>query len=555
MASRIPPPSSPLRHLPFPPTSPRRPTSKTAPPAPPRVEQRKSGGRAEHPLHGRARNLESAVGEAGEAGRMAGGVVTAAPNHRGWVRGSDAANLAMTRGAQRDMWRHQFPASCTGRRLMLTRWPGLHHGMGSMVHVMGAYLSIALRSNRTLVVMPGTFERATRECEDLHKAQQWECYFFPISSPGCVQEAMAAHDRGEAPDIWAQEGREDMLAGATQVVYLALSSLFGDIDAARLRWGKPWLDRPHTIQEAASISTQEPDWMMARWWRAQTTRFLLRWPSAHLCHVINRVRHVSYGLLVANRVAAVAAQQGSIVESLNATVAASSAATSAATSSAEERDPLDDLLLLIAAKARETGREILAANGNATRVRSLQSHVWPNRGRSGCHNLPSSIPAAFHNPSSSQQPHGGSMDVGGEVFMVRPVVSMHVRLSDKGSEMGLHPLPSFLVMASRLRQHRPDLRHVWLSTEVQSVIDETNDHPDWTFFYTNSSRVNSAEQMKDAHENARQPMGIIFANLLITSECDYFIGSLGSNWNRLIDELRSTNGRLYAGLISFTFGL
>ncbi|GJP37900.1 hypothetical protein CLOM_g22351 [Closterium sp. NIES-68] len=261
----------------------------------------------------------------------------------------------MTRGAQRDMWRHQFPASCTGRRLMLTRWPGLHHGMGSMVHVMGAYLSIALRSNRTLVVMPGTFERATRECEDLHKAQQWECYFFPISSPGCVQEAMAAHDRGEAPDIWAQEGREDMLAGATQVVYLALSSLFGDIDAARLRWGKPWLDRPHTIQEAASISTQEPDWMMARWWRAQTTRFLLRWPSAHLCHVINRVRHVSYGLLVANRVAAVAAQQGSIVESLNATVAASSAATSAATSSAEERDPLDDLLLLIAAKARGNG--------------------------------------------------------------------------------------------------------------------------------------------------------------------------------------------------------
>ncbi|GJP41856.1 hypothetical protein CLOM_g1486 [Closterium sp. NIES-68] len=85
MASRIPPPSSPLRHLPFPPTSPRRPTSKTAPPAPPRVEQRKSGGRAEHPLHGRARNLESAVGEAGEAGRMAGGVVTAAPNHRGYV--------------------------------------------------------------------------------------------------------------------------------------------------------------------------------------------------------------------------------------------------------------------------------------------------------------------------------------------------------------------------------------------------------------------------------------------------------------------------------------
>ncbi|CAI7833080.1 unnamed protein product [Closterium sp. NIES-54] len=81
------------------------------------------------------------------------------------VRGSDSANLAMTRGAQRDMWRHQFPASCAGRRLMVSRWPGLHHGMGSMVHVVGAYLSIARRSNRTLVLMPGTFERAGRECE------------------------------------------------------------------------------------------------------------------------------------------------------------------------------------------------------------------------------------------------------------------------------------------------------------------------------------------------------------------------------------------------------
>ncbi|CAI5466626.1 unnamed protein product [Closterium sp. Yama58-4] len=474
------------------------------------------------------------------------------------IRGSDAANLAMTRGAQRDIWQHQFPASCAGRRLMLSRWPGLHHGMGSMVHVVGAYLSIAMRSNRTLVLMPGTFERAGRECEDLHQAQQWECYFFPIASPACVQEAMAAHEKGEAPDIRGDDVRESMLAGHTQVVYLALSSLYGDVDAAKSRWGKPWLDRPHTIQQQNSISSMYPDWMMARWWRAQAARYLLRWPSAHLCHVINRVRHVSYGRLMADRMAAVAAQQASIIESVNtisgassaatsgASTAGNSAATSATSSAAERGDPLDDLLLLIAAKARAAEREIPAANGSATRVWSLQSNIWPMKGVTGCSGM-----------ESGQMREGGSADsgVGREVQMVRPVVSMHVRLSDKGSEMELHPLPAFMLVASRLRAHQPDLKHVWLSTEVQSVIDETSDYPGWTFFYTNASRVQSAQQMKDEQEHAQQPIANIFANLLITAECDYFIGSLGSNWNRLIDELRSTNGRLYSGLVSFTFGM
>ncbi|CAI5535966.1 unnamed protein product [Closterium sp. Naga37s-1] len=342
--------------------------------------------------------------------------------------------------------------------------------------------------------------------------------------------------------------------------------------------------------------TPSPPPGSARWWRAQAARFLLRWPSAHLCHVINRVRHVSYGRLMADRVAAVAAQQASIVESLNATSGASSAATSdassaansadtsAASSAAERGDPLDDLLLLIAAKARATEREIPPANGSATRVRSLQSHIWPMRGVSGCYgnlgsstNNPSS-PGTALNRSSSQDPNqkatdvggsesidmgGGSegrgsgdiMGVGGEVQMVRPVVSMHVRLSDKGSEMQLHPLPAFMLVAARLRAHQPGLKHVWLSTEVQSVIDETSDYSGWTFFYTNASRVQSAQQMKDEQENAQQPIANIFANLLITAECEFFIGSLGSNWNRLIDELRSTNGRLYSGLVSFTFGM
>ena len=45
-------------------------------------------------------------------------------------------------------------------------------------------------------------------------------------------------------------------------------------------------------------------------------------------------------------------------------------------------------------------------------------------------------------------------------------------------------------------------------------------------------------------------VGSSFANLLISSECDYFVGVLASNWNRLIDERRSTNGRISAGYVA-----
>lgn len=46
-------------------------------------------------------------------------------------------------------------------------------------------------------------------------------------------------------------------------------------------------------------------------------------------------------------------------------------------------------------------------------------------------------------------------------------------------------------------------------------------------------------------------VGISFVNLIISSQCDYFVGPLGSNWNRIINELRLTNGRLKAGYLTF----
>lgn len=36
-----------------------------------------------------------------------------------------------------------------------------------------------------------------------------------------------------------------------------------------------------------------------RWWRAQSTRFLFRWPSLHMCQLLNTARDMVYGKHVA----------------------------------------------------------------------------------------------------------------------------------------------------------------------------------------------------------------------------------------------------------------
>jgi len=57
--------------------------------------------------------------------------------------------------------------------------------------------------------------------------------------------------------------------------------------------------------------------------------------------------------------------------------------------------------------------------------------------------------------------------VGGEAYVPRPLVSVHVRQGDKGREMKLHSFDAFMWAAASLRLQMPGLTHVWLSTEMQ----------------------------------------------------------------------------------------
>ena len=88
------------------------------------------------------------------------------------------------------------------------------------------------------------------------------------------------------------------------------------------------------------------------------------------------------------------------------------------------------------------------------------------------------------------------------------------------------------------------------------MVNEAKEYNEWKFLYTGNKRQLGATSMfeyeMDIGEQAL--LDASFANLLISAECDYYVGTLGSNWNRLINELRLTNGRFKAGYIALNNG-
>ncbi|CAI5461175.1 unnamed protein product [Closterium sp. Yama58-4] len=56
-------------------------------------------------------------------------------------------------------------------------------------------------------------------------------------------------------------------------------------------WGDAYLRSPLPNEVMGRMGEHSKFLKKAHWWRAQATRFMLRWPSAYLCHIINRERH------------------------------------------------------------------------------------------------------------------------------------------------------------------------------------------------------------------------------------------------------------------------
>eukprot|EP00897_Mesotaenium_endlicherianum_P002158 jgi/Mesen1/1970/ME000147S01060 len=139
-----------------------------------------------------------------------------------------------------------------------------------------------------------------------------------------------------------------------------------------------------------------------------------------------------------------------------------------------------------------------------------------------------------------------------EPYIPRPIISLHVRQGDKAGEMRLFSLAAHMWQVHRLRKFSPGLRHIWLSTEMQEVVDDANKYRQFSFLYSKNARQNGATSIFNYERSVgyEELVGGSFANLLISAESDYYVGTLGSNWCRLINELRLTNGRFKCGYIS-----
>jgi hypothetical protein len=87
---------------------------------------------------------------------------------------------------------------------------------------------------------------------------------------------------------------------------------------------------------------------------------------------------------------------------------------------------------------------------------------------------------------------------------------------------------------------------------LQSIITDVKKFLHWDVLYTNVPRQNGTEAMKDYEKRIGLELSSTnaFVNLLLSSEADYFVLTMGSSWSLLIDSLRSTNGRLRRGVLS-----
>ncbi|GJP56336.1 hypothetical protein CLOM_g15398 [Closterium sp. NIES-68] len=524
-----------------------------------------------------------------------------------WVRGDDAANLPLTRVAQTHIWLHQFPPSCDHRRLLLADWPQLDadvaaggageaggassvEGMAGEVHVVGGLLGAALLFNRTLVITPGSFPHANHSACSATPASL-ACFFAPLTVPPCQQaaaDAMAAaasspqsvpslacaphaaeaHQAAEAAGATASgssqglDELEALLASPDVVVRVCTGALsrhqlllLANESRVATQWGPATSQATHSVEIAGVVAAPDGPREQLHWWRSQAAHFLFRWPSAHLCHITNLIRHVSYGRYIAAQMHSAAQQQAAIIHTL-----------SVGPSEADKSLGIDT-----AAEAK------FLASVDIRSGPSLEGRVWPALGFEGC-------------VKANEGSWGGSViidevyeGVGREAYIMRPVVSVHVSaggagevageageaVATAGNSSGAHPnpsgptssnprpdLPAFMFLAHRLHRHVPHLRHVWLTTTVPDVTDDLSEHHGWTFHSAGGGSLGAHDAqappsgLDSSLASAMGVMASTFSQLLIASECDYFVGALSSPSAMLINELRSTNGRQQSGFIS-----
>ncbi|GBG82572.1 hypothetical protein CBR_g34948 [Chara braunii] len=431
-----------------------------------------------------------------------------------WVHGSDEENLVLTRRVQHDIWLHQHPRNCSDpslKFLVIDFASNDHLGTGAQINEMMGALALAMWSGRILITH--SFERANHDGCKGRNRKNWSCYFAPETSLECRLRGLYLWRRGRA---WSKGSMEVATRGNVKPQWMWFPK------APRI-WGEPWKVMQRTDQvEGRIVGQTRVDEVF--WWRAQAIRYMMRYPSEYLCELLNQARHDSFGSVIAKEVI----QSGLYNEIFSSPARSKKLISRRKLFKAPERTGTGGDADKESGRQNLPGRKLLEEEGNdwLTEVqnggllsdRTLQVDVWKR--------VRPSIP--------------------------RPFVSLHVRLGDKGKEMRLAPFSEYMALAEQIRRQFPHAKFIWLSTEMQEVIEETKNYPTWTFLYTDVPRQKGSESMHEYELSIGRARSTnnAFVNLMVAAEADFFVGALGSTWCLLINQLRSTNARVLSGYLS-----
>ena len=122
-------------------------------------------------------------------------------------------------------------------------------------------------------------------------------------------------------------------------------------------------------------------------------------------------------------------------------------------------------------------------------------------------------------------------------------ISVHIRHGDKAREMVLVPDEVYLRKAEELLAAFPELtRTIFLSTEDSESVKFFRQVSNWTVLLVDTPRQTKVMSPADFANDIGADEEVLnsLTNLDLALDCSAWVGTLGSNWNRLIEELRST---------------
>ncbi len=131
-------------------------------------------------------------------------------------------------------------------------------------------------------------------------------------------------------------------------------------------------------------------------------------------------------------------------------------------------------------------------------------------------------------------------------------MQVHIRRGDKWREAEPVSDAAYSLAAETLRKtsaasRNPLTQEVFVSTEDAAALDYFTNHTSWGAHFVKDAKMLKSDSSIWSVEYAaligpsRDMLGSLL-NLQLALECGAWVGTLSSNWCRLIDQLRSTIG-------------